>query len=88
MYYLVYNKNNICIVSIIAGHQGMQQPGNKMTAFNQPQLSQLRAQIMAYKFLARNQSIPENLRAAVEGKRPPFTGIPRPQGLRLILIYL
>ncbi|XP_063431293.1 probable global transcription activator SNF2L2 isoform X2 [Mytilus trossulus] len=61
------------------GHQGMQQPGNKMTAFNPSQLSQLRAQIMAYKFLARNQSIPENLRAAVEGKRPPFSGMPRPQ---------
>ena len=60
----------------------MQQPGNKMTAFNQAQLSQLRAQIMAYKFLARNQTIPENLRAAVEGKRPPFTGMQRPQGTR------
>jgi hypothetical protein len=33
---------------------------------------------MAYKFLARNQSIPENLRNAVEGKRPPFSGMPRP----------
>lgn len=60
------------------GHQGMPQSGNKMTAFNQSQLSQLRAQIMAYKFLARNQSIPENLRNAVEGKRPPFSGMPRP----------
>lgn len=59
----------------------MQQGGNKMTAFNQSQLSQLRAQIMAYKFLARNQSIPENLRNAVEGKRPPFSGMQRPQGL-------
>lgn len=59
----------------------MQQGGNKITAFNQSQLSQLRAQIMAYKFLARNQSIPENLRNAVEGKRPPFSGMQRPPGL-------
>lgn len=60
------------------GHQGMQQGGNKMTAFSQPQLAQLRAQIMAYKFLARNQPIPDNLRAAIEGKRPQFTGMQRP----------
>lgn len=58
----------------------MPQGGNKMNAFSQSQLSQLRAQIMAYKFLARNQTIPENLRAAVEGKRPPFGGMQRPQG--------
>lgn len=38
--------------------------------FNQPQLAQLRAQIMAYKLLARNQVLPENLILAVQGKRP------------------
>ncbi len=46
-------------------------------AFNQGQLSQLRAQIMAYKLLSRNQPIPDNLRMAVEGKRmmgPQFAG--------------
>lgn len=66
----------------------MQQGGNKMTAFNQSQLSQLRAQIMAYKFLARNQSIPENLRNAVEGKRPPFSGMQRPPGLIYYFLVL
>ncbi len=46
-------------------------------AFNQGQLNQLRAQIMAYKLLARNQQIPDNLRMALEGKRmmgPQFAG--------------
>ncbi|XP_074643538.1 SWI/SNF-related matrix-associated actin-dependent regulator of chromatin subfamily A member 2-like [Tubulanus polymorphus] len=47
--------------------------GPKPTAFNPPQLQQLKAQIMAYKLLARTHGIPENLRLAVEGKRlPPF----------------
>ena len=46
------------------------QEGQKPSAFNPPQLHQLRAQIMAYKLLARSQPIPDNLRMAVEGKRP------------------
>lgn len=49
--------------------------GNQMgygdtKGFAPMQLQQLRAQIMAYKFLARNQPIPDQIRAAVEGRRP------------------
>lgn len=40
------------------------------TPFNQNQLHQLRAQIMAYKMLARSQALPEHLQMAVQGKRP------------------
>ena len=40
--------------------------------FTQPQLHQLRAQIYAYKLLARNQPLPDQIKLAVEGKaRPP-----------------
>jgi len=41
----------------------------KQVPFTPSQLHQLRAQIMAYKLLSRNQPVPENLRLAVEGKR-------------------
>ena len=34
------------------------------------QIQQLRAQIMAYRFLARNQPVPQNIGLAVQGKRP------------------
>lgn len=47
--------------------QGVSSP--RQTPFNNVQLHQLKAQIMAYKLLARTQPIPENLRLAVEGKR-------------------
>lgn len=40
------------------------------TPFNQNQLHQLRAQIMAYKMLARGQPLPDHLQIAVQGKRP------------------
>uniref|UniRef100_A0A8C2H8G0 SWI/SNF related, matrix associated, actin dependent regulator of chromatin, subfamily a, member 4a n=1 Tax=Cyprinus carpio TaxID=7962 RepID=A0A8C2H8G0_CYPCA len=40
------------------------------TPFNQNQLHQLRAQIMAYKMLARGQALPDHLQMAVQGKRP------------------
>uniref|UniRef100_A0A7N8YIV7 Transcription activator BRG1-like n=1 Tax=Mastacembelus armatus TaxID=205130 RepID=A0A7N8YIV7_9TELE len=40
------------------------------TPFNQNQLHQLRAQIMAYKMLARGQPLPDHLQMAVQGKRP------------------
>ncbi|CAL8273596.1 unnamed protein product [Gadus morhua 'NCC'] len=40
------------------------------TPFNQTQLQQLRAQIMAYKMLARGQPLPDHLQMAVQGKRP------------------
>ncbi|XP_056122002.1 transcription activator BRG1 isoform X1 [Rhinichthys klamathensis goyatoka] len=45
------------------------------TPFNQSQLHQLRAQIMAYKMLARGQPLPEHLQMAVQGKRP-MPGMP------------
>ena len=38
---------------------------------NQNQVSQLRAQIMAYRYLARNQQIPEHIQAALQGRRMP-----------------
>uniref|UniRef100_A0A667ZKN7 SWI/SNF related BAF chromatin remodeling complex subunit ATPase 4a n=1 Tax=Myripristis murdjan TaxID=586833 RepID=A0A667ZKN7_9TELE len=44
--------------------------GSGPTPFNQNQLHQLRAQIMAYKMLARSQPLPEHLQMAVQGKRP------------------
>lgn len=40
----------------------------KVHAFSSPQLLQLRAQIMAYKLLARNQPLPEHIRMAIQGK--------------------
>jgi len=43
------------------------QPTITMT---QMQMQQLRAQILAYRYLARNQPLPENIRLAAEGKRP------------------
>lgn len=61
------------------GSQGSARP----IAFNSQQLSQLRAQIMAYKLLSRNQAIPDNIRMAVEGKRYPQ--MQRPQGMFLNL---
>uniref|UniRef100_K1P321 Putative global transcription activator SNF2L4 n=1 Tax=Magallana gigas TaxID=29159 RepID=K1P321_MAGGI len=53
------------------GGPGGSQGSGRQTAFNQQQLSQLRAQIMAYKLLSRNQPIPDNIRMAIEGKRGP-----------------
>ena len=44
-----------------------QQP---MITMTQTQMQQLRAQILAYRYLARNQPLPENIRLAAEGKRP------------------
>uniref|UniRef100_A0A8B9VVP1 SWI/SNF related, matrix associated, actin dependent regulator of chromatin, subfamily a, member 4 n=1 Tax=Anas zonorhyncha TaxID=75864 RepID=A0A8B9VVP1_9AVES len=41
------------------------------------QLHQLRAQIMAYKMLARGQPLPEHLQMAVQGKRP-LPGLQQP----------
>ena len=52
------------VVSEVASRQ---QPAVTMT---QMQMQQLRAQILAYRYLARNQPLPENIRLAAEGKRP------------------
>lgn len=52
----------------MGGH--MNQEGQKQIPFSQTQLHQLRAQIMVYKLIARNQPVPENFRLAAEGKRP------------------
>ena len=40
----------------------------KGPSFSSPQLLQLRAQIMAYKLLARSQPLPEHIRIAIQGK--------------------
>lgn len=44
-----------------------QDVGSKQTPFTQTQLRQLKAQIMGYKLLARNNPIPENLMKAIQG---------------------
>ena len=58
-------------------------PGQPMRHphFAPPQLHQLRAQIMAYKLLARSQPLPEQLKQSLEGKRmfPPH--MTRPPGI-------
>uniref|UniRef100_A0A671T8S8 QLQ domain-containing protein n=1 Tax=Sinocyclocheilus anshuiensis TaxID=1608454 RepID=A0A671T8S8_9TELE len=46
------------------------------TPFNQSQLHQLRAQIMAYMAYKRGQPLPEHLQMAVQGKRP-MPGMPQ-----------
>lgn len=59
------------------GPTGPVGPGGP-TPFNQNQLHQLRAQIMAYKMLARGQPLPDHLQMAVQGKRP-MPGMQQPQ---------
>ena len=59
--------------------------GSSEGKLNQQQVSQLRAQIMAYRLLARNQGIPEHITAAIQGKRmtpsPQMSGMtPPPPG--------
>ena len=49
--------------------QAMSQPNRGPSPFSPVQLHQLRAQILAYKMLARGQPLPENLQLAVQGKR-------------------
>ncbi|XP_045577251.1 transcription activator BRG1 [Salmo salar] len=58
-------------VGVLSGGSvpGGVEPGGP-TPFNQNQLHQLRAQIMAYKMLARSQPLPDHLQMAVQGKRP------------------
>ena len=41
-------------------------------SFQGTQMHQLRAQIMAYRFLARNQPLPPTIVAAVSGRRDQF----------------
>ncbi|KAF3846852.1 hypothetical protein F7725_003930 [Dissostichus mawsoni] len=43
---------------------------DQLDQVDQNQLHQLRAQIMAYKMLARSQPLPDHLQMAVQGKRP------------------
>ncbi|RWS06402.1 Transcription activator BRG1-like protein [Dinothrombium tinctorium] len=61
----------------------------KQSLLTQVQCSQLRAQIMAYRYLARNQPLPEHVQMALQGKRmlhpqgsqgPPTSPYARPQG--------
>ncbi|KAI8508957.1 Transcription activator BRG1 [Branchiostoma belcheri] len=62
--------------------QGVPPGPPRPSPFNSSQIQQLRAQIMAYKLLARNQSLPESLSLAVQGKRFPMPGqFQRPQGM-------
>ncbi|XP_059403112.1 transcription activator BRG1-like [Carassius carassius] len=70
-------QNRLGSQSAAAGSSSSSAP----TPFNQSQLHQLRAQIMAYKMLARGQPLPEHLQMAVQGKRP-MPGMP--QGPSLI----
>eukprot|EP00095_Tigriopus_kingsejongensis_P009239 maker-scaffold495_size155559-snap-gene-0.32 protein:Tk09239 transcript:maker-scaffold495_size155559-snap-gene-0.32-mRNA-1 annotation:"homeotic gene" len=51
-------------------------PGQDKGQFQNPQMLQLRAQIMAYRFLARNQPLPPQIAMAVSGKRPEGQGPP------------
>ncbi|XP_071953036.1 probable global transcription activator SNF2L2 [Antedon mediterranea] len=53
----------------MSAHQ-QQQPPPARQSFLPQQLQQLKAQILAYKFLARNQPMPDSLRSAVQGKHP------------------
>lgn len=46
----------------------MSPSSQKAHPFSSPQLLQLRAQIMAYKLLARSQPLPEHIRIAIQGK--------------------
>lgn len=61
--------------------QVISQPSRGPSAFSQVQLHQLRAQILAYKMLARGQPLSENLQLAVQGKRtlPGIQQQPPPQ---------
>lgn len=67
--------------------QAMSQPNRGPSPFSAVQLHQLRAQILAYKMLARGQPLPETLQLAVQGKRtlpgmqqqPPPPPQPQPQ---------
>lgn len=44
--------------------------GARQTPMTPAQLQMLKAQIMAYKCIARNQPLPDNVRQVLEGKRP------------------
>jgi SWI/SNF-related matrix-associated actin-dependent regulator of chromatin subfamily A protein 2/4 len=57
---------------------GVMSDGMKPSGFSSPQLQQLRAQIMAYKMLARSQPLTDHIRLAIEGKRPFAPGYARP----------
>lgn len=68
--------------------QAMSQSNRGPSPFSPVQLHQLRAQILAYKMLARGQPLPETLQLAVQGKRtlpgmqqqqPPPQSQPQPQ---------
>jgi len=53
-------------------------PGSSPSSLANPQIVQLRAQIMAYRMLARQQPLPPQIIMAVQGKRP--DGPPGPGG--------
>ena len=55
------------------GQVGPNDPA-RQTTMTQAQMQQLRLQIMAYRYLARNQPLPDQLRVALETKRSYSTG--------------
>ncbi|XP_033112517.1 probable serine/threonine-protein kinase pats1 [Anneissia japonica] len=55
-----------------------QQPPPSRQLFLPQQLLQLRAQILAYKYLAQNQPMPDSLRSAVQGKFTMMQSLQRP----------
>ncbi|KAM7286817.1 transcription activator BRG1 isoform X1 [Ixodes scapularis] len=58
------------------GPEGTPPPMPKPSLLSPPQLTQLRAQIMAYKLLARNQPVPDHVNLAAQGT----SGVGGPQG--------
>ena len=70
-----------------SGYPGQHPPSSQampeQAVIDEYQLNQLRSQIIAYRHLARNQPIPEQILAALRGKRmtgPPQSGLGSPYG--------
>lgn len=74
-----YNPNSVPSGDGTTGGQG-HDPG-RVPLLDQDQMVQLRAQIMAYRHLARNMTLPENMLQSIFRKRPtPGMGGQMPQG--------
>lgn len=58
------------------GAEGSPTPPAKPSLLSPPQLTQLRAQIMAYKLLARNQPVPDHINLAAQGTQAQQQGAP------------
>ncbi|GAB6025095.1 putative global transcription activator SNF2L2 [Chamberlinius hualienensis] len=66
----VFNNQNLPTVNSSAENR-FSNDNARQTVFTPAQLHQLRAQIVAYRYLARNQVIPENIQLTLQGKRNP-----------------